>query len=267
MISLSDNVISIHDLDQISFPFIFTLDKSKGASYFSLDINKQQTLSGQIQSTIRLCVVVKSSLLFFYWKNNGFFELRPSIKLPDIAKVIVWSVNRLFVGLRNQYIQVDIDSGTVLKMFSVTSEPLIVQLTMEKNFALCRDAKTYIFDYDSKPVLDCAITWSDQPVSIADDLLFLVAIEPNSTVEILTNTLRDVIKEPLLQKNILTTKLTKPLKTIAKWQNRPGQLVLNSESDIVMLKIVPNEQQILMLQNARQFELAIKVFKFIKINF
>ncbi|KAF7488240.1 Vam6/Vps39-like protein [Sarcoptes scabiei] len=260
LLLLSDSSILIHDLDKISIPFISSVNGSKGATYFSLDINKHQTLSGLIQSTIRLCVVVKYSLLFYYWKNNEFFELRPSIRLQDIAKVVVWSVNKLFIGLKNHYIQVDIEAGTVTKMFPVSSEPLIVPLSAEKNFALCRNEKTYIFDYECRPLLDSALTWTDQPISIANDHHFLIAVQSNSSIEILTNVQSEGCRDQIIQKNELASSLIRPLKAITKWHNRPGQLILYSDKDIVMMKIVPMEQRIKILRSLKHFESAIKMF-------
>lgn len=139
--------------------------------------------------------MVKNYLQLYYWKNNEFFELRPQIRLPDVARVVVWCTNLLCVGLRGQYVQVCLNKGTVKELFSVTSDPMIIPLVAENGLALCREKQTYIFDNESKPLLDYAITWSELPVAISEDLLFILAIESNSQLEVITNAVRgDVSK-------------------------------------------------------------------------
>lgn len=173
LVSLSDNVVSIHNLD--SFTLITTLAKTKGATHFSLDVFRIRTLTGELQCTVRLCVVVKYQLMLFYWKNGYFHELQPNIKLNDIARSVVWYGQYLYAGLRNQYIQVTIEKGSVKELFPIVTEPLILPLTTNsesvgilgtgtnnsgtiKNnnsaLALCRDKQTFIFDQEAKPLLD-----------------------------------------------------------------------------------------------------------------
>lgn len=206
-----------------------------------------------------MCVVVKYSLLLYYFKNNEFKELHSAIKVPDIAKVVVWSTNYLFVGFRNQYARICISSGTVKTLFTLTEEPLIIPLMIESGLALCRGNKTFILDNDSRPLLDYAITWNDIPLSIADDSLFLFSLESNSTLEVLTNAIRDSTKIVFVQKIDLSSLVSKQLKIISKWMNREGQLVVHSENDVILLKAVSHEQQIRLLQEENHFELALKV--------
>lgn len=216
-------------------------------------------------------MVVKYQLLFFYWKNNDFHEFRPNIKLTDIAKSVVWHGQFLYVGLRNQYIQVSIELGQVKELFPIVTEPLMLSLNTSgsvgvlgsgaspSGLALCREKQTFIFDSDAKPLLDYPVTWSDQPISIANDSLFLLSILANdSSVEVLTTSASKILP---VQKISLPTPsvITKPLKCIAKWRNRSGQLLCHSENDVVLLKAVAREQQIKVLQNEKYFELALKV--------
>lgn len=207
-------------------------------------------------------MVVKYSLLLFYWKNGEFQELRPVIKLSDIARIVVWSANNLFVGFRNQYAQVCIQTGTVKMLFSFTNTPLILPLLAESGLALCRENKTFVLDKDSRPLLDYAITWSDTPMSIAEDILFLFAVESNSVVEVITNAIRDSSKLVFVQKIDLSSLVSKPLRSISKWQNRVSQLVVQADHDVILLKAISPEQQIRLFQEEKHFELALKFVEF-----
>ena len=48
IISLSDSIISVHDLDKVVSPLIATIQKTKGASLFVLDVQNCETLTGNI---------------------------------------------------------------------------------------------------------------------------------------------------------------------------------------------------------------------------
>lgn len=256
LISLSDNTVSVHSLDQYQFGHVLTINKTKGATHFSVDVNRTETLTGEIQYTIRLCVVVKNYLLFFYWKNNDFHELRSSIKLNDVAKVVVWSSNLLYVGLRNQFVKVSIDQGNFKDMFNTTSEPIIIPLVSNNSLALCREKDTYILDREGKPLLEYAIHWDDIPIALAEDSLFLLSIQVDGTLQVLAFNSKDVI---YLQKSNLFNQINRKPKGLIKCRNRTGQLVLFSENDLILLKAVPFDQQRRLLMEADHFDLAYKI--------
>lgn len=48
IISLSDNVVSVHGLDKVVSPLITVLQKTKGATFFVVDVQKCRTLTGNI---------------------------------------------------------------------------------------------------------------------------------------------------------------------------------------------------------------------------
>lgn len=47
LFSLSDSVISIHDLARHNFPVIHLAAKTKGANAFAMDVKKTQSLTGE----------------------------------------------------------------------------------------------------------------------------------------------------------------------------------------------------------------------------
>ena len=49
LFSLSDNIISVNDISRHNFPLIHLAIKTKGASTFAMDVQKTQTLTGNLQ--------------------------------------------------------------------------------------------------------------------------------------------------------------------------------------------------------------------------
>lgn len=48
LFSLSDSVISVHDLSRHNFPVIHFAAKTKGANAFAMDVKKTQSLTGKL---------------------------------------------------------------------------------------------------------------------------------------------------------------------------------------------------------------------------
>ncbi len=255
LVSLSDNVISVHNLDQITFPLITCLTKTKGATLFVLDVQKQRTLTGEHQCTLRMCVVVKYHLMLFYWKNNDFHELSSDLKVPDLPKTIAWCSQSLCVGFRADYSLIKVVSGEPKDLFPTGGKPEPIVLLLEGNrLALGRDEKTYILNSEGSPILNYPITWSDIPISLADDKPYLVAVLPSSVIEILT-----IEPKLFIQKIDLSQISTNKIKHIVKCVNKRGHLLLASSNDVFCMIQVPHEQQIPQLMSEHHFELALEV--------
>lgn len=61
------------------------------------------SLTNKAYTVVRICVVVKRKLQFYYWKNNKFLQLVNDISLNDIPKTITWCQEMICVGFRNEY--------------------------------------------------------------------------------------------------------------------------------------------------------------------
>ena len=109
-----DGLIYVHDLEV--FAAVTTVQKSKGATIFEIDVQvfrysklcffscscliasiltsnflplrlqKETTQTGEIQHTLRLCVVVRRKLHFYVWGNRDFLELSVSVNSSYIYK-------------------------------------------------------------------------------------------------------------------------------------------------------------------------------------
>lgn len=246
LISLSDNVIIVHDLTHVSFQVLAILSRTKGATLFALDVKKQKTLTGDVQCMIRLCVVVKRKLQFYYWKNKNFLELTRDISLPDVPKVIAWCNESLFIGFKSEYSLYNLN-GEKKDIFPTgkTQEPLVLCLENDQ-FALSRDKQIIFVDSEGNPTLKFAITWTETPLALASDPPYILAVLSNS-VEVKTS-----------ERHVLIQNIgAKDPRLIVSCKH--GRLFIASLNDVWCLCAVHLEIQIKQLLEEKQFELAMKL--------
>lgn len=109
LFSLTDGIISIHHITRHNnFQLVHTNSNTKGATLFGLNINRSTSLTGEIVLVVRLCVVIKRQLQFWYWKHDKLLELRKSIQLDDTPKSVVWLDNAICIGFKTDYILYDV---------------------------------------------------------------------------------------------------------------------------------------------------------------
>ncbi|XP_076345716.1 vam6/Vps39-like protein [Tachypleus tridentatus] len=249
LISLSDNIISVHDLMQENASHISTIGRTKGATLFCLDVRNQSTLTGEVQTMVRICVAVKRKLQLYYWKNRDFHELRGDLCVPDTPKAMVWCQESLCLGFKSEYTLLKI-SGDQHEIFPTgrNQEPLIA-LLQDNKLALGRDDQTLFLDSEAKPILKFPLPWSEVPVCLAHDPPYLIGVLP-SIIEIRTIETRQLVQEfPL--KNSAKAKLVSVSKR--------GHIYIATCCDVWTLLVVSPQLQIPMLLKQKQFELALKL--------
>lgn len=90
---LADNIICIHDLNSPNFQQLYQLPKTRGAMLFTLDIQSTQSLTGEKNTVVRLCVAVKRKLQLYYWKGKKFEEFKDfELTVSDIPRELSWYV-------------------------------------------------------------------------------------------------------------------------------------------------------------------------------
>lgn len=104
LFSLTDSLISIHDIARHGFPVIHSNQNTKGATLFALKVDKLTSSTGDVALVIWLCVVIKRQLQFWYWKNNRLEEYLRPIQLDDTPKSVVWIKDALCIGFKTEYI-------------------------------------------------------------------------------------------------------------------------------------------------------------------
>nr|XP_058962546.1 vam6/Vps39-like protein [Pocillopora verrucosa] len=201
LISLSDSVVSVHNLE--TFAHKFTLHKTKGASVFAVDIKERKQSSVFDPSPaleLKLCVSVKRKLQLFSWRN-GEFQEREDLLVPDAAKALVWSEDSLCVGFKKEYSLIKTGTGAATELFSTGRhlEPTIASLPSGE-LILCRDDISIITDSDGKKTQKQTLTWSDTPTELDYAEPYVIALLPRY-VEIRTISPRALIQSIDLPKS------------------------------------------------------------------
>ncbi|XP_042232169.1 vam6/Vps39-like protein isoform X2 [Homarus americanus] len=251
IVSLSDNVVSVHDLTAFNLPLLCTLSQTKGATAFDLDIKHHVSLTGDGVVTVRLVVAVRRKLQLFYWKARKFHQLREDLALPDVPRALTWCMEAIAVAFKHEYWLVKL-TGEQKELFATgrSQEPLITRMVDGEQLALAHDKESIFVDADGNATCSYTLKWVEQPLSLAYDKPYLIAILPKN-IEIKTT-------EPQITVQVLN--LDKP-KLLAVGQSTKGksQVYIASSSHVWCLHSIPINQQIPQLLGEKQFGLALKL--------
>nr|XP_023015227.1 vam6/Vps39-like protein isoform X1 [Leptinotarsa decemlineata] len=249
LISLTDNLIQIHDLNAITFTTIYQLQKSKGATFFATNVKKHTSMTGEVTSLVRMAVVVKRKVQLYYLKNNEFLPLMDDISLNDIPRSMVWCQESICVGYRGEYALLELD-GKHTDLFPTSStrssEPCLIRVS-DTTFALCRENQTVIVNVKGETEMNKALRWSDVPVTMAWDEPYALGIL-NDSIEVLT-----------LDPSGLVQTLTDLPKVRFIVSAQQGLLFAASISQIWCMTAVDVAKQRAVLVDDKQFQLALKL--------
>lgn len=177
LISLSDNVVSVHDL--MTFNLINCINKTKGANLFAIDVQTQKSLSGEENHVLRMCVSVRKKLQVSFWKNRNFQDLT-EMNLYDIPRYMCWCKESICVGFKRDYFIVKINSGDIKELFPLGNsqhEPVITRVA-ENRLMLGRDNMSILIDSDGNPTQKNPINWSGIPSEIGNNPPYIIGILP-----------------------------------------------------------------------------------------
>ncbi|XP_063978335.1 vam6/Vps39-like protein isoform X3 [Diachasmimorpha longicaudata] len=254
LILLTDDIICVHDLNSINIQQINQLPKTKGATLFALDIQEAESLTGEKNAVVRLCVAVKRKLQLYYWKGreNQFKDLgaesRNELSLPDVPKELAWCGETLIVGFHGiSYTLISLE-GKTKELFPTGKppKPSITKLS-DSSFALGKDSQSIIMDTFGELIQHNPVKWTDSPSATAWDDPYLLGIV-HDTLEVYTlegslhiQTLQDLNKSRLL------------------CRCKQGKVYVASISQVWCVSSVDVELQIRKLLEQNQFQLALKL--------
>ncbi|KAF2668175.1 hypothetical protein BT63DRAFT_414207 [Microthyrium microscopicum] len=203
LISLSDNYVSLHDLQ--SYSLQKRLEKTKGATLFAAASNIVKDGEEGIPSIVsRLAVAVKRKILLWSWQDMELTEEVAEITLVAAAKSLTWaSGTKIVAGLDSGFVMVDIEtmeitdimksSGVdevVSKFGAVSStgmsymgmgswvpKPMATKL-YEDEILLAKDVHTLFIDSNSKPLDKRQVPWPTAPEGIGYSYPYLLALQP-----------------------------------------------------------------------------------------
>ncbi|KAF2900283.1 hypothetical protein ILUMI_05905 [Ignelater luminosus] len=247
LVSLTDNIIQVHDINSSHFPVVHQAARTKGANIFTLDTKSQVSLTGEKSVVVRICVAVKRKLQLYYWKNNEFMKLVEDISLTDVPRALTWCQETLCVGFRGEYSLFELN-GQQQDLFptssSRSSDPCIMKVS-DTTFALGREMQTVLVNVKGDAEKAKALRWSDIPIAMAWDEPYTLGVLPES-VEVQTldpggsvQTLENLPKARLITRC------------------RQGLLYVASVSQVWCLHAVEISKQREMLLKDKQFQLAL----------
>ncbi|XP_044728700.1 vam6/Vps39-like protein [Chrysoperla carnea] len=250
LVCLTDNTVSVHDINAINFNLVYSIPKSKGpATLFTLDIKRKTSMTGEISVLVRLCVSVKRKLQLYYWKNNQFLELMQDISLNDVPRAITWCEETVCVGFRGEYTLFEL-SGKQSELFPTSSnrssEPCITRIS-DNIIALGRESQTVLVNNQGSAETNKVLKWSSIPLAMAWDDPYALGLL-GETVDIHT-------VEPCG----LIQSLTGLPKARLIVRCKQGFLYAASVTHVWCIKAVDIAKQRQVLLNNKQFQLALKL--------
>lgn len=251
LVLLTDNIICIHDLKSPTIHQICQLPKTRGATLFALDMQKQESLTGKKNTTVRLCVAVKRKLQLYYWKEKiKSFEdfLKTELTVSDIPRQLAWCGETLVLGFRSfSYTLMDFN-GVIKELFPTgkSPEPSVTKLS-NTSFALGKDSQSIIMDTKGDLVQNNPIKWSDFPSEIASDDPYLLGIVHDSLEVYTLECCQHIQTLPELNKARFI------------YRCKQGRVYVASISQVWCVNAVDLAQQIRTLLENNQFQLALKL--------
>ncbi|XP_066141377.1 vam6/Vps39-like protein [Euwallacea fornicatus] len=256
LLSLSDCIVQLHDINALSLNTLDVIQKSKGATFFAINSEKVISTTGVTHYLVRLAIVVKRKIQLYFLKNNQFHSLCEDVSLTDIPKSMVWCQNVICLGYRDEYALLKLgnreDDNEHADLFPTSSakaaDPCIL-LISDSNFALCRENQTVLVNIEGQTEKNKSLKWSETPVYLAYD-------DPY-TLGVLTDSVEVCSLDPCM------TVQTLPEMPKVRFLVRAKQGILfaASLSQIWCIQMVDVGKQIECLLKAKEFQLALKLIQ------
>ena len=172
-VNFIDNIICIHDLNHTNLNQISQIQKTKGATLFALDIKRTETMTGETNTVVRLCVAVKRKLQLYYWKEKKkIFEefFKDELSIPDVPRELAWCGETLILGYRGlSYTLMDLQ-GKTTELFPTgkSLEPSITKIS-DTSFVLGKDSQSVVTNTSGKLIQHNPVKWSDFPSALGNN--------------------------------------------------------------------------------------------------
>lgn len=206
LISLSNNIVSSHDLQ--TYEFQESLLKTRGASTFAITSNIVKDSSTGVPSIVsRLAVAVKRRLILWSWHDSELSAETLELSLVTGIKSLTWLTGtRLVAGLSSSYVMVDVitteirdivgpgsiggtpgqDGGrfggvgvstiSYMGLAGTAPKPLASKLG-ETEMLLAKDINTLFIDTDGSSLGRRQVPWAVAPEAIGYSYPYLLALQ------------------------------------------------------------------------------------------
>jgi tetratricopeptide (TPR) repeat protein len=209
LISLSDNHVSIHDLQ--TYTLQEKLDKTRGATTFAVTSNIVKDPSTGIPSIMsRLAVAVKRKIILWTWQDMELNGDAAEITMIASVKSLTWATGtKVVAGMDPGFVIVDVESQEVqdinrpgalgdaggqggtrfgavsssgmgyMGMGSWVPKPLATRLN-EGELLLAKDVNSLFIDKDGNPLDKRQVPWPSAPEALGYSYPYMLALQPPS---------------------------------------------------------------------------------------
>jgi hypothetical protein len=206
LVSLSDNYVSIHDLQ--TYALQERLEKTRGATSFAVTSNIVKDASTGIPSIVsRLAVAVKRKIILWIWQDMELSDEASELTLIAAVKSLTWATGtKIVAGMDPGFVLVDIESETIsdidkpaapgeaagqsgtrfgavtssgmgyMGMGSWVPKPMATRLG-EGQMLLGKDVNTLFIDTDGNALDKRQIPWPAAPEAIGYSYPYMLALQ------------------------------------------------------------------------------------------
>ncbi|KAH5242159.1 hypothetical protein HBI71_203000 [Parastagonospora nodorum] len=207
LISLSDNHVSIHDLQ--TYTLQEKLERTRGATTFAAASNIVKDATTGIPSIVsRLAVAVKRKIILWTWQDMELTGDAVEISLIATVKSLTWATGtKIVAGMDPGFVMVDIENQEVqdivkpgalgeggaqggarfgavsssgmgyMGMASWVPKPLATRLG-EGEMLLAKDVNSLFIDTDGNPIEKRQVPWHSAPEMIAYSYPYMLTLNP-----------------------------------------------------------------------------------------
>ncbi|TAQ85668.1 hypothetical protein B7494_g6012 [Chlorociboria aeruginascens] len=209
LISLSNNYVSIHDLQ--SYTLQEQLAKTKNATTFAVTSNiVKDTATGIPEIISRLAVAVKRRLLLWSWHDSELSSENTEITLAESVRTLTWtSATKIICGMNSGYVLVDVLTQEVkdivgpgaiggasssqggrfggvgsasmgyMGLGGYMPKPLATKLA-DGEMLLAKDINSLFISSEGKPIERRQIPWQSAPDAIGYSYPYILSLQTPS---------------------------------------------------------------------------------------
>jgi tetratricopeptide (TPR) repeat protein len=207
LVSLSDNHVSIHDLQ--TYTLQEKLEKTRGSTTFAVTSNIVKDPSTGIPSIVsRLAVAVKRKIILWTWQDMELSGDANEITLIASVKSLTWATGtKIVAGMDPGFVMVDVESQNIqdivkpgalgeaggqggarfgavsssgmgyMGMGSWVPKPLATRLG-EGELLLSKDVNSLFIDTDGNAIEKRQVPWPSAPESLAYSYPYMLSLQP-----------------------------------------------------------------------------------------
>lgn len=207
LVSLSDNHVSIHDLQ--TYALQEKLEKTRGSTTFAVTSNIVKDPSTGIPSIVsRLAVAVKRKIILWTWQDMELSGDANEITLIASVKSLTWATGtKIVAGMDPGFVLVDVESQSIqdiikpgalgeaggqggarfgavsssgmgyMGMGSWVPKPLATRLG-EGELLLSKDVNSLFIDTDGNAIEKRQVPWPAAPESLAYSYPYMLSLQP-----------------------------------------------------------------------------------------